>query len=121
MMDTGDIQSPDALAQPIYTITFLVENYSDEPIKLICEPWGYYYDLLPKEFVRVVARGPQSGCPVFYRAGLDFVYSAWARSVYAIYKSDKLVSWSLDDCPPEPSPILMDKLALETLRILKDG
>jgi hypothetical protein len=118
MMDSGENQSPDALAQQIYTVTFWFENDGSETIKLYVEPWGEDYDLAPKEFLRLVARGPKAGCPIIYRHGANFVYSAWPRSVFAVYKNRKLMSWSLAECPPEPSPLTLDGTALETMRIL---
>jgi hypothetical protein len=104
----------------IYITTLWFENNSDKPIQLYVEPWGDNHEIPPKGFVRIVGRGPKSGCPVISQNGMDFVYSAWAGSVYAVYLDGELISgWDLDSCPPEPSRILNNKFALDNLLILK--
>jgi hypothetical protein len=102
-----------------YTIAFWVENSNDKTITLFIEPWGQYFDILPGEFVQIVARGPKSGCPLFYCKNDDFTYCGWARSVYVVYKNQELMtSWSLDDCPPEPSPLPNEENAIANYEIL---
>jgi hypothetical protein len=104
----------------IYTTTLWFENNNDKSIRLYVEPWGSNYEIPPKGFVRIVGRGPKSGCPVIYQSGTDFVYSAWAGSVYAVYQNGELISGvDLDDCPPEPSPIPENQFALDNLYVLE--
>jgi hypothetical protein len=104
-----------------YTILLSINNNNDRTIKLYFEPWGQAFDILPGEFVRIVAKGPKSGCPVLCSDETDtynFVYNGWARSVYAVYKNRELISWSLDDCPPEPSPFPKEEKAIANYKML---
>jgi hypothetical protein len=105
-----------------YVISFWIQNNrNDRAITLFVEPWGQNFDILPEEYVRIVARGPKCGFPVLSCANTDkanFIYSGWARSVYAVYKNEELISWSLDDCPPEPSPLPREETGIANYKIL---
>ena len=108
-MTTDDPAPPsyEDLMKDQYRTTFWVENDSDRPMHLFMEPWGTVFDVPPRGFVRIEAIGPKTGGPVFWgnRDDKDLVYSAWAGSRYAVYQDEQLISWSLDECPPEPSGI----------------
>jgi hypothetical protein len=104
-----------------YVMTMWFENPHDNPIRLIVEPWAYECDILPGEYIRIVARGPKSGCPTISQHKMDYIYYAWAGSVFVLYKNGKLFGgWNLDDCPPEPSPQPSDEKATENYKILTE-
>lgn len=106
--------------EEVYTTTLWFKNDNDKPIQLYVEPWGSNCEIPPKGYIRIVARGPKYGCPMISQHETDYIYYAWAGSVFALYHNGELISrWNLDNCPPEPSPISKGSAALDTLHILE--
>jgi hypothetical protein len=115
---TGFPSNEELLTDP-YRMTFWVENKSYQPMQLIMEPWGTEFAVPQRGHLRVEVKGPKIGGPVIWRHNNDLVYDAWSGSTFAVYKDGELISWSLEECPPEPGTIQLNDSAIEILKFFR--
>jgi hypothetical protein len=76
-----------------YSLRLLIWNSQEDPLRVVLEPWGERYWLLPKDKYTIVFRGLTAGLPEIEWADESIVvFYAWVNSVVSVFHGETELS-----------------------------